>query len=119
MKKAGHDPHFKTYESPLKTRFRILQPGESSFRLCLAGKWRAIRYGDTGSDQGKRINGILYWMSPIESIENMEQDRYLMRKTMQGLLPDEVRLNKKRGLQAADKIYRVRAEGNRNFCRIR
>jgi len=38
------------------------------------------------------------------------QDRALIRRAMKGLLPDEVRLNTRRGLQAADLGYRLLAE---------
>lgn len=109
MKKAGHDPHFKTYEAPLKTRFRILQPGKTHS----GSVWQAsgVQYGMEIRDptRGKELMEFCIGV-PDRIYQNMGQDRYLMRKTMQGLLPDEVRLNKKRGLQAADKIYRVRAE---------
>ena len=109
MKKAGHDPHFKTYEAPLKTRFRILQPGKTHS----GSVWQAsgVQYGMEIRDptRGKELMEFCIGV-PDKIYQNMEQDRYLMRKTMKGLLPDEVRLNKKRGLQAADKIYRVRAE---------
>jgi asparagine synthase (glutamine-hydrolysing) len=36
-------------------------------------------------------------------------DRWLIREAMKGLLPDEVRLNRQRGFQAADLLQRLRA----------
>lgn len=36
-------------------------------------------------------------------------DRWLIREAMKGYLPDEVRLNRKRGLQASDVVLRLRA----------
>ncbi len=111
MKKTGHDPHFKTYESPLKTRFRILQPGKTHS----GSVWQAngAQYGMEIRDptRGKELMEFCIGV-PDRIYRNMDMDRYLIRKSMEGLLPDSVRLNKKRGLQAADKIYRVRAEAS-------
>lgn len=39
-------------------------------------------------------------------------DRWLIREAMQGRLPDEVRMNRKRGRQAADLVPRLRACAN-------
>ena len=36
-------------------------------------------------------------------------DRWLIREAMAGTLPDDVRLNRQRGLQAADLVPRLRA----------
>ncbi|MCI1780214.1 MAG: asparagine synthase-related protein [Bacteroidales bacterium] len=109
MKKAGHDPHFKTYEAPLKARFRILQAGKTHSGSI----WQAngMQYGMEIRDPTRGKELMEFCISvPDRIYRNKNQDRYLMRKSMQGLLPDEVLLNKKRGLQAADNIYRVRAE---------
>ena len=109
MKSEGHDPHFKTYEAPLKTRFRILQP----VKTHSGSVWQANggQYGMEIRDPTKGKELMEFCIGVPDSIyRNMEQDRHLMRKSMEGLLPDEVRLNKKRGLQSADAIYRVRAE---------
>src|SRR5262249_38064486 len=38
------------------------------------------------------------------------RDRWLIRTAMQGRLPDEVRLNTRRGRQAGDLVQRLRAE---------
>jgi len=37
-------------------------------------------------------------------------DRWLIRTAMEGQLPDEVRLNRQRGIQAGDLIFRLRSE---------
>ncbi len=37
-------------------------------------------------------------------------DRWLIRAAMEGQLPDEVRLNRRRGIQAGDLIFRLRSE---------
>ena len=47
---------------------------------------------------------------PAEQYRLDGQDRALIRRAMQGLLPEEVRLNTQRGLQAADLGYRLLAE---------
>lgn len=39
---------------------------------------------------------------------NSGQDRWLIREAMKGYLPDEVRLNRKRGLQSSDLVLRLR-----------
>jgi asparagine synthase (glutamine-hydrolysing) len=47
---------------------------------------------------------------PNEQYQRNGQDRALIRRAMKGLLPDEIRLNKQRGLQAADLHQRLLAE---------
>lgn len=47
---------------------------------------------------------------PDEQYRLNGHDRWLIRRAMKGLLPDEVRLNTRRGLQAADLGYRLLAE---------
>lgn len=46
---------------------------------------------------------------PVAQFHNGVQDRWLMRRALAGLLPDAVRLQRKRGRQAADLGFRVAA----------
>lgn len=121
MKREGHDPHFLRGKSPLDTRFKILQPGKSHS----GSNWQAngFQYGVEIRDPTKGKELVEFCISiPDRLYRNEAMDRYLIREAMRGLLPDNVRLNKKRGLQGADNIYRVRAEAaeiSETLCDLR
>jgi asparagine synthase (glutamine-hydrolysing) len=104
----------ESWRGPRDKRFAIIQPG-------------ACRGGDLWARQGaaaglevrdptldKRV--MVYSLSvPDPIFDGHVQgddtiDRWLIRTAMDGLLPDAVRLNRRRGLQAADLAGRLLAE---------
>ena len=108
MKASGHDPYFMQPSDPHQARFQML-----SFADGVAGIWEEMgrAYGLEVRDptMDKRLMEFCLAI-PDEQYRLNGQDRSLIRRAMQGLLPDEVRLNRRRGLQAADHGYRLLAE---------
>mgnify|MGYP000865119451 CR=1 FL=1 len=107
MKKAGHDPHFRRPEDAKTARLNILKPGKSlvgSFWQSSGGE-HGIEVRDPSFD--KKLMELCFAI-PDRIYKDETGDRLLIRNAMASFLPDNVRLNKKRGLQASDLVYSVR-----------
>jgi asparagine synthase (glutamine-hydrolysing) len=107
MYASGHDPFFKSPSDPVQTRLKLIQAGAgigSSWAENGAGYDLEVR--DPTMD--KRLMEFCLAI-PIEQYRRNGQDRWLIRRAMEGLLPDQVRLNTRRGLQAADLGHRFLA----------
>jgi len=107
MAQAGHDPYFLGTGNPRAMRLALLQPG----RTITGGLWlesgagHALDVRDPTLD--KRV--IEFCLAiPDTQFARHGQDRLLIRRAMQGLLPDTVRLNQRVGIQAADIGPRLR-----------
>ncbi|MEW9699894.1 asparagine synthase-related protein [Paenibacillus sp. SI8] len=76
--------------------------GTSSAKLSL-------RYSVWGHDPTNDLRVIRYCLSlPIEQFVQQGVDRALIRRSTEGYLPDQIRLNQRvRGIQAADSIHRM------------
>lgn len=110
MQAQGHDPCFKTGYDSLANRYRIIKPGQSivgSLRAELNGA-----YGMEGRDPtlDKRLLEFCLGI-PDSYYFSKGMDRAVLRRAFKGLLPDQVRLNRRRGLQAADICCRLRQHG--------
>ena len=96
--------------TPLDERMAILKPGRS-----LTGDvWAAqtARYGIAVSDPTTDVRVLELTLAVPDRIfidPRTGTNRWLIREAMRGRLPDEVRLNRGRGLQAADLVPRLRA----------
>jgi asparagine synthase (glutamine-hydrolysing) len=96
---------------PLAARLQFIRPG------C---NWIGSGWYENGSAYGMAVRDpsgdrrvITYAIAvPDEQFRADRQDRWLLRRAMQGLLPDSVRLNRRIGYQAADIAYRVVAHGD-------
>lgn len=102
MREAGHDPLFRQGNDPRSQRHRILLPGRSG----LGARWQdnGAAFGLDVRDQ--RVMEFCLGV-PEDQFLREGRDRMLIRRAMQGYLPDAVRLNTRRGLQAADLGYRL------------
>jgi asparagine synthase (glutamine-hydrolysing) len=104
------DPMEAPYLPPLTARFHILKPGRS-----LAGDLHAgfgATAGISVSDPTADPRVLEYCLSVPDRIfidPETGTDRWLIRAAMKDRLPDTVRLNRKRGIQAADLVPRLRA----------
>jgi asparagine synthase (glutamine-hydrolysing) len=95
--------------NPLEQRLSILMPGRSilgSFQATLGAAY-SMEIRDPTAD-ARLIEFCLsvpdhIYMDPKSGI-----DRWLIREAMTGRLPDEVRLNRRRGRQAGDLVPRLR-----------
>jgi asparagine synthase (glutamine-hydrolysing) len=97
--------------TPLGARFRILGPG-ASLLGSRAAEWSAAE-GLEARDPTLDVRVLAFclgipdrlFMDPASGL-----DRMVIRAAMAGRLPDEVRLNRRRGRQAADLVVRLRRE---------
>jgi asparagine synthase (glutamine-hydrolysing) len=110
MAAAGYLPQLQ-YPDPLQRRLAIIQPG----RMTLGTSWneKGGAYGLEVRDptQDRRLIELCLAI-PESQYQRQGVDRWLVRRAMQGYLPDAVRLNTRRGLQAADLGERVLASRN-------
>jgi asparagine synthase (glutamine-hydrolysing) len=108
MREAGHDPEFRRTRDPLEQRLKILKPGES-----IGGAlWHQNGMGHGLNVRDPTLDRRLLEFClavPDEQYRRDGYDRALIRHAMTGLMADKVRLNRRRGLQAADLSRRVAA----------
>ena len=91
---------------PLQQRLRIIKPGQA----ILGATWLNIgaAYGLEVRDPTQDRQVIELCLAiPEDQFQRGGVDRWLIRRAMRGYLPDAVRLNTRRGLQAADLGQRV------------
>ncbi|MBI5301188.1 MAG: asparagine synthetase B [Chloroflexi bacterium] len=108
-----NDPGERLPRDPRAMRFQILQPGRS-FGGALHAEMGAA-HGLEIRDPTADARVLAFTLSVPDDIFMDAQtglDRWLIRAAMQGRLPDEVRLNRRRGRQAGDLVPRLRACGS-------
>ena len=106
MVAAGHDPWFKALADPVQARLHIIQISTNLAGVLWAENGAAYGLEVRDPTMDKRL--IEFCLAiPDEQYRGQGYDRWLIRRAMAGLLPDAVRLNRRRGLQAADLGYRV------------
>ncbi len=96
--------------SPQENRFRMLMPGRDMTGALIAEMGEA--YGLDVRDPTADVRVLAFTFSVPDHIfmdPTTGLDRWLIRKAMEGRLPDEVRLNRLHGRQAADLVLRLRA----------
>jgi asparagine synthase (glutamine-hydrolysing) len=96
--------------TPLEKRLQTLKPGRSFIGALHAqmGAAHGLEICDPTGDA--RV--LAFTISVPDSIfidPKTGMDRWLIREAMKGRLPDDVRLNRKRGRQAGDLVPRLRA----------
>ncbi|MBK8899937.1 MAG: asparagine synthetase B [Anaerolineaceae bacterium] len=92
----------ESHRSPLARRFGVIEPGSSLLGSIWAEFGAAHQLEVRDPTQDKRV--LMFTISvPDHFFTGPEgQDRWLIRSAMAGFLPDTVRLNSRRGRQAAD-----------------
>jgi asparagine synthase (glutamine-hydrolysing) len=104
------DPNERTAPTPRHERIAILKPGRSSAGATWADLGSAFGLSVRDPTGDPRV--IEFTLSVPDRVfidPDTGLDRWLAREAMKGRLPDEVRLNRRRGLQAADLVPRLRA----------
>lgn len=91
---------------PLKQRLRIIRPGRSVTGSIWLETGSAYGLEVRDPTQDRRVMELCLAI-PNEQFQRSGENRRLIRRAMQGYLPDAVRLNTRIGLQAADQGQRV------------
>jgi asparagine synthase (glutamine-hydrolysing) len=104
------DPEQLPARTPIDDRSRIVMPG----RALVGGYWAEMgaAFGISVRDPTADARVLQFAFSVPDHIfidPATGMDRWLIREAMKGRLPDEVRLNRRRGRQAADLVPRLRA----------
>lgn len=92
----------ESHRAPRMRRYGVIEPGYASLGTIWAEFGAAYQLEVRDPTMDKRV--LMYTLSvPDHFFTGPDgQDRWLIRAAMAGLLPDSVRLNQKRGRQAAD-----------------
>jgi asparagine synthase (glutamine-hydrolysing) len=99
----------ESWRSPRDKRYAIIQPGAGRVGDLWAQQGAAAGLEVRDPTLDKRV--MAYTIAVPDPMFDSPDggDRWMMRAAMVGLLPDEVRLNRKRGRQSADLAGRLRA----------
>lgn len=103
-------PDVRTPRNPRKLRHQLIKPGRSILGSRL-GEMSAA-FGVDVRDPTADVRVLEFTFSIPDHIfidQKSGMDRMLIRDAMKGRLPDEVRLNRKPDVQAADLVPRLRA----------
>jgi asparagine synthase (glutamine-hydrolysing) len=90
------------WHRPLQLRYATILPGRSFLGSIWAENGAAHGLDVRDATFDKRVMEFTVSVPDREYAGPDEMERWLIRCAMQGLMPDEVRLNRKRGRQAAD-----------------
>jgi asparagine synthase (glutamine-hydrolysing) len=109
MQAQGHDPFFRTVYDPQKVRAQ---------RVGALQSWLGASWGESSGAYGLEVRDPTldqrlweFCLGLPDSYHAAEgQNRAVLRRAFRGLLPEAVRLNRRRGLQAADICRRVRSQ---------
>ncbi len=105
---AGYHPWMGSSD-PVQQRLQVIQPGRNILGASWLEKGAAFGLEVRDPTQDRRVIELCLAI-PDRQFQRNGVDRWLIRRAMQGYLPDEVRLNTRRGLQAADLGQRVLAD---------
>lgn len=109
----GSDPSLlESGKTARAWRRAIIQPASSFAGAIWAEKGAAFQLEVRDPTIDRRVMAYTYAVPDAFFDDEQGQDRRLIRAAMTGLLPDEVRLNRKRGLQAADLGFRLQKSAN-------
>jgi len=92
--------------NPLQQRLDLIQPGSSVTGAIWLEMGSASGLEARDPTQDRRVIELCLSI-PNDQFRGGGENRWLIRRAMQGYLPDEVRLNRRIGLQAADLGKRV------------
>lgn len=99
----------RTARSSREGRLQILMPG----RTGVGALWHEMgaAYGLDVRDPTGDVRLLEFCLSiPDDLFARAEGDRWLIRRSMEGLLPPEVQWNRRRGVQGLDFAWRLRAD---------
>ncbi|MCP4416160.1 MAG: asparagine synthetase B [Chloroflexi bacterium] len=103
----GRDAPYR-WRSPIDKRLSIIKPGDSLVGFIWAEMGAAFGMEVRDPTFDKRVMTYTLSIPDHHFVGQNGLDRRIIRAAMVGILPDPVRLNQKRGRQAADLGYRLR-----------
>lgn len=104
MREENHDPTFSNNSTLTRLQIFLITTRQIGTIWQENGAGYNLEIRDPTID--KRLTEFCFAI-PDEQYERNGQNRWLIRRAMQELLPDKVRLNQRKGLQAADIGYRL------------
>ncbi len=111
MRSSSHDPAFSNFSrSSREARFKLLIPGKSTWEALHAEKGAAYDFEVRDPTLDKRLIEYCLGIPDKFYVTNHNSNRLIIRQAMAGYLPNEIRFNKRRGMQAADIGYRLLAD---------
>jgi asparagine synthase (glutamine-hydrolysing) len=116
MAEDEHNPR-TVPASPLQHRLLIIQPGRNILGASWLEKGSAFGLEVRDPTQDRRLIELCLAI-PEAQFQRNGMDRWLIRRAMQGYLPELVRLNTRRGLQAADLGRRVLEERSEVYAAL-
>jgi asparagine synthase (glutamine-hydrolysing) len=107
IRHSGDATKREDWYPPVQERYAIIRPGASFVGSIWAEKGAAYGLDIRDATLDKRVVEFVIATPDREFVGPDGYNRWLIRAAMQGLLPDEVRLNRRHGLQAADIGHRL------------
>jgi asparagine synthase (glutamine-hydrolysing) len=104
---AGKTSNPEDWQPALMQRYAIIKPGESILGSIWAENGAAFGMEVRDPTFDKRVMEFALAIPDREFSGPEGYDRWIIRAAMQGIVPDEVRLNRRRGRQAADLGWRL------------
>ncbi len=107
VRQSGDTTKREDWYPPLQERYAIIRPGTSFVGSIWAENGAAHGLDVRDATFDKRVLEFVMAVPDREYVGPDGYSRWLIRLAMQGLLPDEVRLNRRHGFQAADLCHRL------------
>ena len=104
---SGDATRAEDWYTPRQLRYAIIRPGASSVGAHWAEDSAAYGLDIRDATFDKRVMEFAISIPDHEYTGADGTNRYVLRAAMQGMLPDEVRLNQRHGFQAADLCQRL------------
>lgn len=118
MRDSGYDPYFGSWIDARAQRLRYLLPRTSPFGAMWAETSASFQLDVRDPTADVRLLEFCLAI-PDDVYRDGEHDRLLIRRAMEGLLPPAVQWNRRRGRQAADLVYHLRADADAVTGRLR
>ena len=107
IRQSGDSTKREDWYPPLQERYAIIRPGASFVGSIWAENGAAHGLDVRDPTFDKRVLEFVIATPDREYVGPPGYNRWLIRLAMQGLLPDDVRLNRRHGFQAADLCHRL------------
>ena len=107
MRQRGHDPWFQPVSGCRLMQTNLIRPGMSNVGCFWHEAGHAFGIDILDPTLDRRVMEFCIAI-PDDQYFKDGVDRRLVRRAFKGMMPDEVLLNRRKGLQSADIVYRIR-----------